>query len=141
MWKGLRQARSRKNAYGYEKRRAWWEKGARLRSCLKKIQLLSTAAYCLHWQYKSLHNTDFNSWCWRKKASRVKDFYLQKRRNNHNYKPEQQQHMGSLLVQVFASTKRVISLILCRAPLENPVCSSVHPNTVACRYITHLALN
>jgi len=61
--------------------------------------------------------------------------------NNLNYKLEQQQYTRLLLVQVFASAERIISVILCRTPLENPVCSSVHPNTVAWRHITHLALN
>lgn len=39
MWKGLGQARPRKNVQGYEKRRTSGEKEAQLRSCLKKIQL------------------------------------------------------------------------------------------------------
>lgn len=45
---------------------------------LKKIQLLSTAAYCLHWQYESLHNTDFNSWCWRNKPYELKTFICER---------------------------------------------------------------
>lgn len=49
--------------------------------------------------------------------------------------------IGSLLVQVFASSEQVITPIPCRTSQENLAQSSVHPSTTACRHITHPALN
>lgn len=127
IWKRLGQA-----IKGYEKRRTWWIKGGQTEELLQEntAALNSSLLFTRTTQIPAQHRFQFT--LLKEQASWAEDLYLWKRKNNHTYKLEQQQHMGTVLVQVLASRECVIKLNLSTAPLENLVCSSVHPNTVAC---------
>lgn len=105
------------------------------------IWLLPTRICFLHWWCESLHSIEFNSRCRRNKLHELYIRICETEETFFTTNWNSSSVIGSLLVQVFASSEQVITPIPCRTSQENLAQSSMHPSTTACRHITHLALN